>query len=66
MKPANLSTQSENSALYWAVYLTFILVLVAAAPVQSAGGSDNSLQHVEISGISLNTPLDQIAGILTA
>jgi hypothetical protein len=42
------------------------LISTAAFTAKSANSSDESFRHIEISGISLATPFDQIAGILTA
>ncbi len=66
MKRPNLSAQSGNAALRWIACLTVMLTSVTATAGQSADNTDDSLKNIEISGISLAMPLDQITGILTA
>jgi hypothetical protein len=68
MKRPNLSTQSGRAALCWiaCLSLTCVLISTAAIAAKSATSNDDSFRHIKISGISLATPLDQVAGILTA
>ena len=68
IKRPNLSVRPGNTALRWIACLSIACVLISTTTTaaQSANGNDESFRHIEISGISLATPFDQIAGILTA
>jgi len=68
IKRPNFSVRSGNAALRWiaCLSLTCVLISTAAIAAKSENSNDDSFRHIEISGISLATPFDQIAGILTA
>jgi hypothetical protein len=68
IKRPSLSIRSEIAALRWIACfsLACLVTSTAAIAAPSANSNNDSFRHIEISGISLATPFDQIAGILTA
>ena len=62
----NRFTLFKNAAWLSAMFVSALLVTTGATAGQPANSTDDIFKTLEISGISLATPRDKIAGILTA